>query len=244
MKKVTVHALLVCTAFVCLFASFGCREKKKGGEPIVVDTTQVGTNAVKNTIVETPENMMVLIHKVANYEQWKMAYEAHDPVRLTYGLHNYIIGRDLYDSNRVLVALKAEDMAKAKAFAASAELKKAMHNAGVSGPVEQYYFVATWRDTAQLGPFPRSMTTLTIKDWDVWMKHFKEGQQERMDNGIITRLIGHDADNKNKVAVVTALADTAKAFAYYRSDALKKRMEAGGVVGTPKRFLFRIAVRY
>jgi len=38
--------------------------------------------------------------------------------------------------------------------------------------------------------------------------------------------------------------DTAKAFAYYKSDALKKRREAGGVIGEPERFLFRIVQRY
>jgi len=38
--------------------------------------------------------------------------------------------------------------------------------------------------------------------------------------------------------------DTAKAFAYFNSDALKKRREAGGVIGEPKRFLFRVVQRY
>jgi hypothetical protein len=65
-----------------------------------------------------------------------------------------------------------------------------------------------------------------------------------MDNGIVDRVIGHDAGDNKKVILITAVLDTAKAFAYYKSDALKKRREAGGVIGEPQRFLFTIAKRY
>ena len=65
-----------------------------------------------------------------------------------------------------------------------------------------------------------------------------------MDNGIADRAYGYDASDKTKVSLVTAVTDTTKAFAYYTSDALKKRRAAGGVTGEPKRFLFRIAKRY
>jgi hypothetical protein len=43
---------------------------------------------------------------------------------------------------------------------------------------------------------------------------------------------------------VTALSDTAKAFAYYKSDALKKRIQASGVIGEPVRFFYQIAKKY
>jgi len=46
------------------------------------------------------------------------------------------------------------------------------------------------------------------------------------------------------VSLVTAVLDTAKAFAYYKSDAIKKARAAGGVIGEPKRFLFTIVKRY
>ena len=90
----------------------------------------------------------------------------------------------------------------------------------------------------------RSRSTFSVKDWDAWQKNFQDGKQERLDNGITDRVIGHDADDNKKVSLVTAVIDTAKAFAYYKSDALKKRREAGGVIGEPKRFLFRVVQRY
>jgi hypothetical protein len=101
-----------------------------------------------------------------------------------------------------------------------------------------------FQDTANIGSVPRSSNTLTVKDWDTWQKAFEDGKQERLDNGIAVRDYGYDVDNNKKVTLVTALTDTAKAFAYYKSDALKERRKASGVVGEPKRFLFNIVQRY
>jgi hypothetical protein len=43
---------------------------------------------------------------------------------------------------------------------------------------------------------------------------------------------------------VTVLSDTAKAFAYYKSDGLKKRIQASGVIGEPARFYYRLVKHY
>ena len=90
----------------------------------------------------------------------------------------------------------------------------------------------------------RSLSNFTVKDWEAWKKNFFEGKEERLANGITDRVVGHDANDNKKVHLVTALMDTAKAFAYYKSDELKKRRAAGGVMGEPERFLFRIVKRY
>src|SRR6202035_4156103 len=129
------------------------------------------------------------------------------------------------DSNIVLVAVKVDDMAKAKAFAKGASLKKAMQKSGVTGPPSISFVTIVFQDTADISSPFRSRTTYTVKDWDVWQKAFEEGKQERIDNGIAVRAYGHDADDNKKVALVTALIDTAKANAYWKSDMLKKRRE-------------------
>lgn len=197
-----------------------------------------------NTIIATPENMVIVTHKVANFAKWQDAFEAHDSARLASGLHKYVIGRGLTDSNMLLVAMKADDMAKAKAFAKDPGLKKAMQQGGVMGIPSMSFVTAAWQDTVTLNSDIRSLVTLTVKNRDAWQKGFEEGKQERMENGITDRVVSYDADNDKKVYVVTALQDTAKAFAYYKSDALKKRREASGVTGQPTRFLFRVVRRY
>lgn len=242
MKQFTFSCMLFFAATVFFLSSCGGSSDEKKTEGDTTGTTT--TVPPVNTIVTTPQLMVVVIHKVADYAKWKPSFDAHDSVRLANGLHRYVIGRGVADTNMVMVAMKADDLAKAKAFSQNPGLKDVMKKAGVTGPPTIQFINTTWQDTANIGAAPRSLTTFTIKDWDAWRKSFDDGKQERIDNGVLVRTVGHDADDNKKVALITALVDTAKAFAYFNSDALKKRREAGGLTSEPKRFLFTIAHRY
>jgi hypothetical protein len=246
MKRFRFDGLLLYAAFVFFLTSCGGDESKE--KPSTDSTTTVSnTNTVTpevNTIITTPQNMIIVTHKVANFSKWMASYDGHDSMRLASGIHSYVIGRGMEDSNMVMVAVKADDMAKAKAFANNPSLKKAMQKGGVTGEPSISFVTTTWQDTAKIGTDLRSRTTFSVKDWDAWQKAFEEGKQERIDNGITVRAYGHDPDDTKKVFLVTAVIDTAKAFAYYKSDALKKRREASGVIGEPKRFLFHVVKRY
>jgi hypothetical protein len=233
-------------ATVFLFTSCGGDESKKSTstDSTAADSSKVAVTPVVNTIITTPQNMMVVTHKVSNFEKWKTSYEEHDSMRLVSGIHSYVIGRGLKDSNMLLVAVKVDDMAKAKAFAKGPSLKNAMKKSGVTGAPSVSFVTITFQDTADISSPFRSRTTFTVKDWDAWQKAFEDGKQERIDNGITVRAYGHDADDNKKVSLVTALIDTAKANAYWKSDMLKKRREASGVIGEPNRFVYRVVKRY
>ena len=119
-----------------------------------------------------------------------------------------------------------------------------MQKGGVTGAPTFMLTNAVFQDTAVLTDAVRSMTSFPVKDWAAWQKSFEEGRPQRIENGVADRVYGNDPDNPNRVTVVTAVLDSAKANAYWKSDELKKRREAGGVIGTPERFLFRIVKRY
>jgi len=239
-------AMLLVSASLFLFScnSNESTEKTDTKSGDSTTATQPATPAV-NTVVTTPTNMVSVTHKIKDFSKWLSSYEAHDSMKLANGLHNYVVSRGFTDSNTLMVALKTDDVAKAKAFMNDPNLKKAMQQSGVVGAPTISFMTAVWQDTAMLPPGTlRSRTTFSVKDWDVWFKNFQDGKQERMDNGIVDRVIGHDVDDNKKVMLITAVLDTAKAFAYYKSDALKQRRAAGGVIGEPQRFLFNIAKRY
>ena len=249
MKRLTFPGLLFFAAtafFLISCGGGGTKEETPATDTATAETTTTpAAPEVVNTIITTPQSMMTVVHKVPNYAKFKASYDAHDSLRNAFGMHNYVIGRGAMDTNMVLVALKADDMAKAKAFSKDPSLKKAMQKAGVVGTPMINLMTTTWQDTAVLAPdVLRSRTEFTVKDWATWEKSFLDGKQQRKDNGILDRVYGHDPDNDKKVFLVTAVTDTAKAFAYYKSDALKQRREAGGVLGEPKRFLFKVVQRY
>ncbi len=244
MKQSRLAGLLF-YSMVFFLASCGGNESDK--KPITDSTTADSSTTVVTpiiTTITTPQNMMVVKHKVSNYAKFKASYDAHDSARLADGIHSYVIGRGLQDSNMILVAVKVDDMAKAKAFAKDPGLKKAMQKGGVTGMPSFAFVTMTFQDTAQVASDLRSRTTFTVKDWSAWQKAFEEGKQERTDNGIAVRAYGHDVDDDKKVVLVTVLLDTAKAYSYYKSDMLKKRRAASGVIGEPERFLYRVVQRY
>lgn len=234
-------------ALVFSFASCNNSGTQTSTETTNDSTASTPTSTMATTpsgIVNTPENMLVVMHKVANYAKWKPAYDGHDSARLAAGLHSYVIGRGVQDPNMVLIAMKVDDTAKAKAFGKDPGLKQAMQKGGVIGAPTISLVTAVFQDTSQISTPLRASSMLTVKDWDTWLKNFQTGEQERKDNGIMVRVYGHDASDNHKVRIVSALVDSAKAMAYYKSDAIKKRMTESGVVGQPNRFFYRIVQRY
>ena len=78
---------------------------------------------------------LAVTHHVKDYGVWLKAYEAEgDGTRRDNGLIERGIARNLYDSNTVSIFFEVSDMTKAKARAASPELKKIMTDAGVDSP--------------------------------------------------------------------------------------------------------------
>ncbi len=206
--------------------------------------TSATTTTAESTVNTTPENMVIIWQKVANYGKWKPAYDGHDSARLANGVHNYVIGRGVDDSNMVLVALKADDVAKAKAFAKDPGLKAAMQKGGVMGAPSIAFITVVYQDMAKNMSDFRSMTNFMVKDWDAWKKSFESSRQERADNGLTDRAYGYDADDNHKVTLVVAINDTAKAHAYWKSDMLKQRRTESGVVGEVKRHVYQVVQKY
>ena len=237
----------------CVFLLFSCGGNGSKTTETAVTSDSTATTAADSTstptttastISTTPENIMLIRHKVSDFAKWKIAYDGHDSARLADGIHSFVIGRGVDDSNMVMVAVKVDDTAKAKAFAKDPSLKAAMHKGGVIGAPSISINTVVYQDTAKTISDLRSMTTSTVKDWDAWKTAFESNRQMRKDNGVTDRAYGHDADDNHKVTVVTAINDTAKAKAFWKSDLLKQKRAESGVVGEVKRFVYRVVQKY
>ena len=248
MNQLKFYGKLLCAATVFCLLSCGSSEDKTTTETTGADTTATtdaaATSPPVNTIVTTPETMMVVRHKITDYDKWLASFEAHDSMKLANGLHNYVVGRSVEDPDMLLVATKADDIAKAKAFGKSTELKQAMQKSGVSGTPKIAFITSVYQDTATINTDLRAMTMVTVKDWDAWRTSFESRRQDRLDAGLTDRVYGYDPDDNHKVAIVVAISDTAKANAFWNSAKLKEDMAKGGVIGKPERFMFRITKKY
>lgn len=233
-------------AFVFLLSSCGGDEQKT--KTTTTDSTAAAApkmdTTAKSTIDTTAHTVMLVWHKVADFTKWKVSYEAHDSMKLAFGIHNYVLGRGVDDTNLVLVATKADDVAKAKAFSKDPSLKVAMKKGGVIGAPSVAIVNVVYTDNAPNMSTLRSMTMFAVKDWDAWKKAFESSRQIRTDNGLTDRAYGYDVDDNHKVTVVVAINDSAKASAYWNSDLLKQKRAESGVVGPVKRQVYRVVQNY
>jgi hypothetical protein len=78
-------------------------------------------------------------HKVADFAKWKPLYDAHLPARQKAGLKELHVLRNADDPNEVILLFEADDLQKAREFAASADLRETMQKAGVLDKPDIYF---------------------------------------------------------------------------------------------------------
>ena len=84
-------------------------------------------------------NYVLIRHKVADFAKWKPVYDGHLSARQKAGLKEEHLFRNAEDPNEVLLLFSMEDVDKAKAFAASDDLREAMKKSGVSDKPDVYF---------------------------------------------------------------------------------------------------------
>jgi ABC-type sugar transport system substrate-binding protein len=78
-------------------------------------------------------------HEVADYAAWRKAYDSFASMQKKMGVFYQAVYRSTDDPNDVTVIHDFHSLEKAKAFAASADLKDKMEHAGVKGAPQIWY---------------------------------------------------------------------------------------------------------
>ena len=82
---------------------------------------------------------LIIRHKVKDFAAWKKAYDAHAGVRAAASLGQGRVTRSIDDPSEVILIFDAGDVAKAKAFCTSEDLKTTMQKAGVIDKPDLYF---------------------------------------------------------------------------------------------------------
>ena len=242
MKQLRFFATISVAAGALLLGSCNSGKDKKAEE----NKTDSSSTKTETTVIAPsgPTSIMIVRHKVADYAKWKPGYDAHDSARLASGLHSYVIARGVEDSNMVLIAMRMDDVNKAKAFAAMPELKDVMKKAGVVGPPMIDFLESVMNDTTAIEQSIRCMVRHKVKDFDAWKKVYDSHKQTRIDAGLTDRVLAYTNGDNHNVTLVFAVADLAKAKAFGSSKDLADKMKEAGVEGPPDMFFYRIVQKY
>ena len=91
-----------------------------------------------STIPQT--NRLIMMHKVKDWDAWKKEFDNNKQVRVDNGFIDRGIGHSVDDKQQVVLVFAITDMAKAKAFLQSADLKDRMEKAGVEGKPTSFFY--------------------------------------------------------------------------------------------------------
>ena len=118
------------------------KERMKKGGVISAPTFFYGENVVMDTSTLASNVARVMVtHKVKDWDAWKKEFDSHKQARIDAGLADRVVGHSLDDNHIVRLVFAITDMAKAKAFMASKDLKDKMAAAGVVGPPTFWYYM-------------------------------------------------------------------------------------------------------
>lgn len=82
---------------------------------------------------------VLIRHKVADFAKWKMVYDEVKPTVKSMGVKIQRLLKNSEDPKELVVLSEMDNIAKAREFAHSDTLKKAMERAGVSGQPTMYF---------------------------------------------------------------------------------------------------------
>ena len=85
------------------------------------------------------EVRMFVRHDVADYAVWRKGYDAYAPTQKKMGVFFEAVYQSADNPNDVTVIHDFRSLEKAKAFAASSDLKETMGKLGVKGPPQIWY---------------------------------------------------------------------------------------------------------
>jgi len=84
-------------------------------------------------------NHLFIRHKVADFSAWKAVYDSHADSRASAGLTELHLLTSIDNPNEVVILFSVADLNKAKAFAASDDLRAVMQKAGVIDKPDVYF---------------------------------------------------------------------------------------------------------
>ena len=173
---------------------------------------------------------------VGDFDHWKTTFESHESDRVAAGYIGHHINQAENDPNAIGLFLAISDIEKAKAFAASDELKALMQEAGVTSPPELLWVTPVAEDAIWDRQLPAVVITHTVDDFDTWLAGYKGAEADAMREaaGVIGHAANQGVENPN-LALVYHQAESFDALrALVASDELRNVMKAVGVNSEPE----------
>ncbi len=179
---------------------------------------------------QIPPAALLVAHRVADYEAWKKAFDAHRPARQAAGCLGHDVNRDADDPNMLYVYCAGTDAGKLRAFVESADLPEVMKHAGVQGKPTVTLMKPVSGEFIENEKLPGVIVKHAVKDYAAWRKVYDEVDALRKKSGIVGHAVNQEIGNPDHVVVYHQARDLDALRKFIGSPELKAAMERAGVV--------------
>ena len=174
--------------------------------------------------------------QVGDFDHWKATFDSHESDRLAAGYIAHHINQAENDPNALGLFLAIGDLEKAKAFAASDELKAMMQEAGVTSAPEFLWLTPKAEDAIWDRQLPAVVINHTVDDFDAWLAGYNSAEADAMRQA--GEIIGHAANQGMENPNLALVYHQAESFDALRtlvaSDDLRTVMKEAGVNSEPE----------
>jgi len=183
---------------------------------------------------QLPPAAVIISHEVADWATWKTQFDLHEGARKAAGFLGHHINRGLENPNLVSVYLAVSDLAKAKAFSTSPDLRAAMAAGGVKGAPTAVWVKPVTEQIVWDREVPGIIVSHTVANFDAWLAGYKAAAAVQKQGGIIGEAANQSLDDPNTAVVYHQAEshDTLKAFV--ANPGLKEAMQKAGVTSAPQ----------
>ena len=188
---------------------------------------------MSDTSQSLPPAAVIVQHSVTDFDSWKLGFDDHEHMRVAASVLGHHLNRAEDDPNNVSVYMAVADIEKARAFAASDDLKEIMEKVGVTGPPTISWMTPVRESIVWDRELPAFIIGHTVSDFDAWLEGYDAAEELRKSNGIIGHAANRSIDDPS-FAVVYHQAesfDTLRAF--LANPDLRAAMENAGVASEP-----------
>lgn len=181
-----------------------------------------------------PPAAVVLSYRVADFDQWKAAFDANEQERVDHGILGHHINRAEDDPNSLSVYLAVGDPDEAKAWMISDDLKALMASAGVSSAPVFSWMTPVRESIVWNRELPAMMVSHHVEDFDRWLARYDAAEDLRRSAGVVGQAANRSVDDPS-IAIVYHQAESFDDLrSMLGSDELRSAMKEAGVVSDPE----------
>ena len=142
-----------------------------------------------------PPAAVVVRSRVADFDAWLAAFDSHQDVRRAAGILGHHINRAEKDPNDISIYMALSDIEKARAFAASDDLRERMQASGVISAPEFTYMTPVREAIVWDRELPAFILRHSVADFDRWLVGYDGGADLQRAKGIVGQAANRSIDD-------------------------------------------------